>query len=284
VFGEITNLQNFQTCSVEEGVFGLAFSMDFHSFPTPLKNLASKLRHPIFSLYLESTEDYPDEFDDLTTYEEPDENGNMEHGFKPAFGAHSELVFGGVNQKHYEGCISWHELGQFSLRDGSVFEGYWDFKLDYVKMNGSPLAAASTLALVDSGSTYIVGPMDAIGYVAEQNQAVCFTVPEFGDPEAVDCTSPFGFDAASIDCDQKRFYALEFVADGTSYVLGKKELVDVIDTSEGPLCLLRLMGNNDIPVSTRMDLLFGFISSLFFSSNQYGGLFSDRVGCLETLF
>jgi hypothetical protein len=78
-----------------------------------------------------------------------DAHGNSKHGNAPATGAHSE-VFGGVNQKHYEGCISWHDLGQFSLQDGSVFHGYWDFKLDAVKLGDSPLAAASTLALVDS--------------------------------------------------------------------------------------------------------------------------------------
>ena len=127
VFGEVTHLQNFETCSVEEGVFGLAFRMEFYSFPSPLKNLATVLRHPIFSLYLESTEDYPLDGtnNDMNNMEalQPDANGNVENGFKPAITAHSELVFGGVNQKHYEGCITWHDLGQFSLRDGSVFEG-----------------------------------------------------------------------------------------------------------------------------------------------------------------
>jgi Eukaryotic aspartyl protease len=131
-----------------------------------------------------------------------------------------------------------------------VPKGYWDFKLDVVKLGDSPLSGQSTLALVDSGSTYIVGPVDAVGYVAEQNQAVCFNMDEQQpDPSIVDCTSPFGFDAASIDCEQERFFSLEFVADGTSYVLGREELVDVIETSMGPLCLLRIMGNHDIPVS-----------------------------------
>jgi len=36
VFGEITALENFETCSVEEGVFGLAFNLELRSFPTPL--------------------------------------------------------------------------------------------------------------------------------------------------------------------------------------------------------------------------------------------------------
>jgi hypothetical protein len=253
VFGQITHLQNFQTCSVEEGVFGLAFSMKFQdTFATPISNMATKLRHPMFSLYLDATDDYPN--DDVENPEEmmPDMNGNEKHGNAPASGANSELVFGGVNQMHYEGCLKWHDLGQFNLRDGSVFQGYWDFKLDTVKLGNNPLAASTPLALVDSGSTYVVGPVDAIGYVAEQNQAVCFTVDDDvnGDPQVVDCTSPFGFDAASIDCEQKEFLPMEFVADGVSYFLGRDELVDQIETSMGDLCLLRLMGNRDLPVSS----------------------------------
>ena len=252
VFGEVTSLENYETCAIEEGVFGLAFTMAFNSYPagaTPLSNLASKLRHPIFSLYLNDREDYPplDLMDPADI--QPDKYGNSKHGDSPALGANSELVFGGVNQKHYEGCISWHDLGQFSLGDGSTFRGYWDFKLDLVKLGDSPLAAASTLALVDSGSTYLVGPIDEIGYAAEQNQAVCFNVKDDGDPDIVDCTSPFGFEAASIDCDQETFLPVEFVADSVSYVLGREELVDVIETTMGPLCLLRLAGNADIPVS-----------------------------------
>jgi Eukaryotic aspartyl protease len=123
-FGEITRLQHFQTCAVEEGVFGLAFPVEIGPFPSALKNLATLLRHPVFSLYLESTEDYPSPFNDNTEGQKPDDpQGNAEHGFEAATSAHSELVFGGVNQKHYEGCITWHDLGQFSLKDGSVFQG-----------------------------------------------------------------------------------------------------------------------------------------------------------------
>ena len=130
--------------------------------------------------------------------------------------------------------------------------GYWDFKLDVVKLGDSPLSAMDTLALVDSGSTYLVGPMDAVGYVAEQNQAVCIVMGDDQNQDSiiVDCISPTGFDVATIDCDQDRFLELEFIADGTSYILGREDLVDVIETSMGPLCILRIMGNSDIPVNS----------------------------------
>lgn len=247
-FGSVRHLENFQSCSVEEGVFGLAFSFKFKNFPTPIKNLATKLRYPVFSLHLDPTDDYKEEEVEGTLVVQQDKHGNSQHGTIPAKSGHSELVFGGVNQKHYEGCIVWHELGQFNLHDGSQFQGFWDFKLETVKLGDQKLTASTSLALVDSGSSYIVGPVDAIGYVAEQNKAVCFTLEDENRPNIVDCTSPFGFDAASIDCDQEHFVPLEFIADGASYFLGRDELVDVIDTTMGPLCLLRVLGNRDLPV------------------------------------
>jgi hypothetical protein len=85
------------------------------------------------------------------------------------------------------------------------------------------------------------------------------------DPEIVECTSPFGFDAATIDCEQQHFLPLEFVADGTSYYLGRDELVDEIETSLGPLCLLRVMGNRDIPVSPLCLSAFGLECLFVFS-------------------
>jgi len=257
VFGAVTSLQHYETCAIEEGVFGLAFNMD-NNGKSPLSNLAHILRHPVFSIYFNHQDDYPsaEEIGMNPSDMEPDNQGNSIHGNAPASGDHSELVLGGVDQRHYEGCIHWHKLGQFNLHDGSVFEGYWDFKLDAVKLGDTPLTAASSLALVDSGSTYLVGPVDAIGYAAERNKAVCFNMPEGQDPDIVECTNPFGFEAASIECDQETFHPIEFVADGESYFLGREELLQEIDTSMGPLCLLRLAGNSDIPVSMRFSNVF----------------------------
>jgi hypothetical protein len=117
VFAQITSFSDFTACSSEEGLFGLGFSMiSSHNFPTPINNMASTLRHPIFSVYMNPTDDYP-----------PSDANAFFNGH--ALSAHSEIVFGGVNQKHYEGCLKWHELGQFKdLTSGQIFQGYWDFK------------------------------------------------------------------------------------------------------------------------------------------------------------
>jgi hypothetical protein len=71
------------------------------------------------------TDDYPPSDANVN----PDEKGNAKYYNGHALTANSEIVFGGVNQKHYEGCLKWHELGQFKdLSSGQTFQGYWDFK------------------------------------------------------------------------------------------------------------------------------------------------------------
>ena len=114
VFAQIKTLENFETCASEEGVFGLAFSMiSSHNFPTPIHNLANKLRNQVFGMYLDPTDDY---------------SGSKKDGTGHAIQSSSELVFGGVNQFHYEGCLNWHNLGQFTEVTGETFKGYWDIK------------------------------------------------------------------------------------------------------------------------------------------------------------
>jgi cathepsin D len=235
IFAQITQLEHYNSCASEEGIFGLGFSfISSHNFPTPINNLQDKLRHPIFSLYLDPTDDYPGE------------TSKDGHGKGHAVSSHSELVFGGVNQKHYEGCIVWHNLGQFQeAHSGATFVGYWDFKLDGVQVGGTDMPSSS-LAVVDSGSTYVVGPSEAVGQIAKINGATCYTMAPGENPLQVDCDDPDGFDAAQVDC-EKPFFDLEFKADGATYRLTKEDLLLDISTSQGDVCLLRLQGSNDIP-------------------------------------
>jgi hypothetical protein len=126
-FAQITSFSHFTACASEEGIFGLGFSMiSSHNFRTPLNNMASSLRHPVFSIYMNpQTDDYPPS-DSIFN---PDKEGNQKYSDGHAISSNSEIVFGGVNQNHSEGCLSWHDLGQFKeLSSGKTFQGYWDFK------------------------------------------------------------------------------------------------------------------------------------------------------------
>ena len=246
VFAQVTKLFNFQTCEAEEGVLGLAYTLlSTHDYPSILSNMESVLLHPIFSMYLSREDDYY--ADDQEQVPAPDEYGNIEYGNARPKSASSEITFGGVNQRHYEGCLSWHDLGQFSLVSGETFTGYWDFKLDNVRVGGENLQT-SQLALVDSGSSYIVGPVDDVGKFAKLNNAKCFEMKDPLDRKEVDCDNEDGWDTAVVDCN-KPFFALEFLADGAAYNLEKEDLIIDFNTSHGDACVLRVIGNDGVPVS-----------------------------------
>lgn len=230
IFAEATSINNFASCQGEEGVLGLGFSfISSHNFPSVINNLQDLLRYPIFGIYLNPTDDYP----------------SQENGLESISADHSEIVFGGVNQKHYSGCLHWHDLGQFQdAETGKTFQGYWDFKLDGVEVGGSSMPS-SQLAIVDSGASHIVGPNDAVGLIAQLNNAECFNMPKdsFSNPVSVDCSSDF--DIATVDCDQP-FFDLEFQADGVIYHLTKEDLLNRVETSMGNVCILRLQGGHGL--------------------------------------
>ena len=239
IFAQITELEGFTACAGEEGLLGLGFSdISSHNFPTTLNGLKKILKNSVFSMYLDKThDDYPG--DNI-----PD--GDEGYGLDHATSAHSELVFGGVDQTKYKGCLQWHALGQFHEISGGTFAGYWDMMLDGgVLFNGNELLGASKLAIVDSGSSFILGPSEAIGAIAEQAGVLCFDLSGI-DPEVVECDSPSGFDTAAYDCDQK-FGSIQFVADGFTYTLNEEDITEVFLTDEGPICLMRLMGSFQLP-------------------------------------
>lgn len=247
IFAQITTYSHFQACASEEGIFGLGFSMiSSHNFPTPIHNMASSLRHPVFSIYMNPTDDYPQTTSAGNGGVVVDGMGNEKHYSGHAISSNSEIVFGGVNQLHYEGCLSWHNLGQFrDVYSGKQFQGYWDFKLDRVSVGGTSLPSSS-LALVDSGSTYIVGPSDAIAQIAITNNAACLNLVPGGEPQLTDCASSDGFDVAAVDC-ERPFFSLQFEADTAVYVLEKDDLVTRVSSPTGDICLLRLQPSHDIP-------------------------------------
>jgi hypothetical protein len=263
VFAQVTRVQDFFTCSGEEGIFGLGFSEIAYKddFPTLLQGLKDELRFPMFGMYLDATDDYTAEENpetDDTAYLDPESSN-------------SEIVFGGVNQKHYEGCLTWHDVIQAKNDDGydddeyddDYFDeeeagdpssGYWDFNLDGVEVGGETLPY-SEKAIIDSGSTFIVGPSKAIGVLAQVNKVACFDLSSPFGPDFVDCGSPFGFDTAAVDCDDT-LKDLKFLADGETYVMRTEDLVMAVETSIGPLCILRIAGDFELDGWVLGDVFF----------------------------
>jgi Eukaryotic aspartyl protease len=169
--------------------------------------------------------------------------------FRPR-SASSEIVFGGVNHQHYTGCLVWHDVAEI---DGETSQ--WAIRIDSVQSSGKELASsssssssssaagggASIVALIDTDSSYIAGPAKIIGQYLTQNQVECFNMNLFGDVTAVDCAGSAGFEVAFIDCDQP-VAPLQFIAHNVTYEMAATDLLTRVDTSEGELCFLRLMG------------------------------------------
>jgi Eukaryotic aspartyl protease len=251
VFAQVTTLHNFTTCEAEEGVLGLApASKTSHNFPSLIQNMidTNHLQHSLYSVYFNPKDDYPRT---NALYEDQDENGNIEYGYQKPTSASSQIIFGGVDQRHYEGCLQWHALGNVDDGEtGDRFGGFWDLALQDVRVGGRSVST-SKLAFLDTGSSYIIGPPDSVGQIANLNHASCFNMTQPSKPQLVDCSNGF-FDAAVVDCDQPLFN-VEFVADGRVYVLEKEDMLIETETSLGRACVLRLVGSEGIPVSLEQE-------------------------------
>jgi len=238
IFGQATTVTNNTACATEEGVFGLGFSfISSHHDPTPIQNLLSVLRYPVFSLYLNAVDDYAT---DTSAMPNPDAYGNAQDSTALPTSAQSELVFGAVNGNHYSGCLSWHPLGR------SV-AGFWDIDLASVKV-GQQVVSSNPTVVIDSGSTLLIGPAAEVGIIAEMNGATCL-VAGATQVTSVSCTNPDGFDLIEVACGQS-VLTMEFIAaNGDIYALETQDLViDYVSSNGQNACILQLMGSKTIPV------------------------------------
>ena len=243
MFAQVTSyVKTNPASSIEgaQGLLGLGFSdISSHNFPTPLSHLQDLLRHAIFSMYLDnSVDDYLplDNSVNGTTAAAAAANLTL-----PVTTNHSQIIFGGVDQTHYEGCLHWHDLGQFSDLHGNVFGGFWDFRLSSVSIGKDPLHGSS-VAIVDSGSTTLVGPRNAIQAIAVRNGLICLDITSNpNNVQYVDCDREEGFDMVATDCIVD-IEPLHFEADGVVYTLEKEDLLMQLDTDAGSICLLRAVG------------------------------------------
>jgi hypothetical protein len=204
-------------CDSDDGIMGLGFqTISSHNFPTILSNLKSQLRHPVFSMYLSEKDDYDHFF-----------------GTGRPLRASSQIIFGGLDQRHYDGCIKWHNLGEFySMLSFTKFQGYWDVHLLSTELNGVELPSSNGLAIVDSGASLILGPPDSITKLFSELNVTCYD----DNFEQVGCDEP-PYLAQLIDCDTPDF-TLDFVlGDNETYSFGNTDLITRIDDPSGPFCV-----------------------------------------------
>ena len=170
-----------------DGILGLGWdSISVGGVPTPMNALvkSGQLPKPVFAFYL----------------------GNKQPG---------ELVFGGVDPKHYTGSFSFVPLSS---------ESYWEVKLDGVKL-GSQSVSSTKSAIVDSGTSLLAGPKAEISQIASKLGAKSILGKEY----VVDCSA--------------KLPDLTFTLGGKDYTLKQ---ADLILQASGSQCILGLTGL-DIP-------------------------------------
>lgn len=173
-----------------DGVFGLGFDeISAANIVTPFHNLIKQqgkaLPEPVFAFYLGG------------------------EGAGPG-----ELTVGGTDPSHYEGQLHWVPLEQSP--------GYWAVGLDGVHLGTQDLQSKTHAAVLDSGTSLIIGPKRDVDAIAEGLGAT--VVEKF---YTVDCRK------------RKEMPAIEFTVNGQPYALTADDYV----IEDGPLCLLGLQGD-----------------------------------------
>lgn len=193
----INNFTFFEATEVRDmnltyynGVLGLAWPADVKGgVDTAMAALvrSGKLDQPIFAFYLGQLDDS------------------------------SEVLFGGVDPRHYSGNFSFVNL---------TGEKWWEVELEGIKFGDLHLPRSNRTAVVDSGSSFLVGPPDEVKNLASQLGALG--------------QSRQGIWVVACDGDMP---AVTFTMGGKDYVLRKSDLIlpsTRIHSTIGPLCALGL--------------------------------------------
>mmetsp|Transcript_31203 Transcript_31203/g.41289 ORF Transcript_31203/g.41289 Transcript_31203/m.41289 type:complete len:627 (+) Transcript_31203:201-2081(+) len=138
-FAEITHREVY-SCADADGIMGLGFdSLSEVSGPTPFHNLINQgsLDEPVFSMYL-------------------------------AHDSSGELMFGASNPNHYEDCL-------VDVPVSNIHSGYWEVTLQDVvtQDDESFFTRNSWQAIIDSGTSLVIGPYAEIGAILDYYDAEC---------------------------------------------------------------------------------------------------------------
>merc|ERR1712066_318581 len=116
-----------------DGLLGLGFkNISQYQIPTPFESMIEQklIDEPVFAFYLQ---------------QDASQQG--------------ELLFGGIDKNHYTG-----ELVDVPLTS----ETYWEVSLDAMTFGGDAIISSPQKAIIDSGTSLLAGPKDAVSALAEK--------------------------------------------------------------------------------------------------------------------
>jgi len=158
-----------------DGLLGLGFkSISQYQIPTPFESMIDQklIDEPVFAFYLQ--------------------RDSSQQG---------ELVFGGIDDKHYTG-----ELVDVPL----ISETYWEVSLDSMQFGGSAVVSTAVKAIIDSGTSLLGGPKDQVDALAKKVGATSVLGKEY----TIDCAKKPSLPDLSVTLGGK-----EFVLSAEDYVL-----------------------------------------------------------------
>lgn len=222
-------------CENVDGVFGLNVHTKGSGKPySPIYGLLDNVPFPMFSLYLSPHDDF------------------LHHKVEKG----SEWILGGVDQRHYEGCIHWHTSGHNhgDQKEDEENTGHWDFMLDAIAVGDEIIQEGPVLGILDSSSFNIVGPKDRVSAFAVLNGMQCYVLNELGEVgDEVSCEKD-DFDLMMVECDPKdesrSWEPLRFVGDGGQavYEFNLFELSDIVQEGRSTFCRPRIAVSDVIPM------------------------------------
>jgi len=197
-----------------DGLLGLGFkSISQYNIPTPFETMMDQklIDESVFAFYLQ---------------QDASQMG--------------ELVLGGIDKSHYTG-----DLVNVPLTS----ETYWEVSLDNMKFGSSPVASKQK-AIIDSGTSLLAGPVDAVNALAKQAGATSLMGKEF-----------------IIDCNKTATLPdLTVVLGGKPFVLTAKDYVLQVSGQ----CLFAFTGINVPPPHGPLWIMGDVFMRKYYSIFDYG--------------
>jgi hypothetical protein len=169
-----------------DGILGLAFDSLSDGYPTFVQNLKAQgvIDKAIFGFYL-NDDHFSDEDVELK----------------------SEITIGGYDAVKYANEETIHWMKVFNT-------GYWSLPISHVKFEGTQLKGPATLAIIDTGTSLLIGPSYQVSQI---NNAINKKHKEFC------ATSDEGLTLC--ECDRiKDIEGLSFIIEGVEYYVAPKHL------------------------------------------------------------